>query len=100
MLASSMPYGTSAVEMRVRIERRPLPLSRLRSRRLLLVVLGECFACLCEALEQRCWCQKFTLLLFESADTLVPLLKSDRVAMPHRPTAVSREAIAVDINNV
>ena len=40
------------------------------------------------------------MLLLEPADAIVHLFQSHRVRVPHRPAAVGREAVAVDVDDV
>src|SRR6266851_4575358 len=40
------------------------------------------------------------VLLFEGADALLDFLETNRIRVPHRAAAISREAVAVDVDDV
>ena len=53
-----------------------------------------------EAMEQRSRLPDLAVLSVEFADSLVHVFEADGVRIPHRPAAIGREAIAVEIDNV
>src|SRR5438045_226809 len=53
-----------------------------------------------KALEQRCGSPKLAMLRLKLHDSRMHLVESDAVGVEHGPAAPSREAVAVDINEI
>src|SRR5271168_591657 len=62
--------------------------------------VGESFALLREARQQRGWLPDFAVLAVEFGDARVNLFEADCVRIPHGAAAIGGEAVAVEINNV
>ncbi len=62
--------------------------------------VGESFALVCEARQQRGWLPDFAVLAVKFGDARENLFQADRVRIPHGAAAIGGEAVAVEINNV
>src|SRR5258707_12733950 len=72
----------------------------LRSGFLLFIEFSEGLALLGEVLQQRIGGPHFAVLLLEFADSFINCFQSNSVRMPHGTTAISRETIAVEIDDI
>src|ERR1019366_6087028 len=74
--------------------------SALRGRNLLFVELGKSLALFRQALQKRSRRPQFSVLFVEFANSLVDLLQSHRVCMPHRPAPIGGKSVPVEIDDV
>src|SRR5690348_9952958 len=67
---------------------------------LFLVEIREFLAFLRQALQERSRLPKFAMPRVKFLNALADLFQSNRVGIPHRPAAIGREAVAVEVNDV
>src|SRR5208282_1063518 len=72
----------------------------LRHRKLLSVELGKSLALFRQALQKRSRRPQFSVLFVEFANSLIDLLQSHRVGMPHRPAPIGGKSVPVEIDDV
>src|SRR5579864_831402 len=72
----------------------------LGRRALLLIEIGKLLAFFRQALQKRTRLPKLAVLLVEFFNAVMDFFQTDGVGIPHRPTAIGREAVAVQVNDV
>src|SRR6266404_3646828 len=67
---------------------------------LLFIEFSERFALPSELHQKRRWRPDFAVLLLEFADSFINCFQTNGVRIPHGTTAISRETIAVEIDDI